>query len=79
MSKEFSNGELQLMFEHIKEHNKYVEENLRSIEEQTKKTNGRVSKLEKWQSYVFGATAVLTVIIIPVVFEVVKQWLKTVF
>jgi hypothetical protein len=41
----------------------------RSLDEilmQTKKTNGRVSKLEQWQSYVLGAVATLGFLIVAV-------------
>lgn len=35
------------------------------IEEQTKKTNGRVTELERWKYIGMGATAILTAVVIP--------------
>lgn len=40
---------------------------------QTTKHNGRMSKLERWQSYVTGAVAVLTVLVLPIVFMIVSE------
>jgi hypothetical protein len=49
---DFSNREITLMFEHIKEQ-------LIKIETQTTKTNGRVSKLETEQAGMIGKIGVL--------------------
>jgi hypothetical protein len=46
------------------------------IEGQTRKTNGRVSSLESWRAYITGAIAVITVIILPLVFMVVSLFLN---
>lgn len=40
-----------------------VREQLNRIEEQVKKTNGRVRSLEIWKAFVHGAIAVLTVLV----------------
>lgn len=37
------------------------------IESQTIKTNGRVSKLERWQSYVLGGLSVITLMVVPII------------
>lgn len=29
--------------------------------------NGRTGKLERWQSYVFGATAVISLLVVPII------------
>lgn len=42
---------------------KNTSETLGEILEQTKRTNGRVSKLEKWQSYLMGAVAMLGLVL----------------
>lgn len=39
---------------------------LRRIEAQTAKTNGRVTKLERWQSTLLGGLMVLSIITVPI-------------
>lgn len=48
-----------------------IKETLGRIEAQTTKTNGRVSSLERWQSYVIGFCACVTIVIIPLVLTMV--------
>ena len=44
---------------------------LDAIHEQAVMTNRRVSKLEKWQSFIEGGLAVLTVLVVPLLIYVV--------
>jgi hypothetical protein len=44
---------------------------LDAIHDQAVKTNRRVAKLEKWQSFIEGGLAVLTVLVVPVVIYLV--------
>ncbi len=46
---------------------------LGEILKQTKITNGRVSKLERWQSYVLGFCAAVTLLLVPVLIYVVQH------
>ncbi len=46
------------------------------IEEQTKKTNGRVSKLEKWQNYVLGFVAALSFLTVSVLLPVIEAYIS---
>ena len=46
---------------------------LNEVLEQTKKTNGRVSKLENWRSYMLGALAALTALVLPIVFMIASE------
>lgn len=64
----YQNREIREMFDDVKA-------TLSRIEEQTTKTNGRVSTLEKWQSYVIGFCAAITVglfSLVPIVISVLK-------
>lgn len=47
-----------------------------AILEQTKKTNGRVSKLENWRSYILGALAALATLMLPIAFMIVSEIIK---
>lgn len=55
----YSNREIQEFFKDIKE-------SLGRIENQTVKTNGRVTKLENWRAYSNGAIAVIVLVVVPV-------------
>lgn len=56
---DFTNREIQAMFQEIKNGNT-------RIEEQTKKHNGRLTNLERWQAHLVGAFSVLTIVIVPI-------------
>jgi anti-sigma-K factor RskA len=43
------------------------------ILEQTQKTNGRVSRLENWRSYILGALAALATLILPIAFMIISE------
>jgi hypothetical protein len=44
---------------------------LDAIHNEAVKTNRRVSKLEKWQSFIGGGLAVLTILVVPLLIYVV--------
>lgn len=46
---------------------------LRRVEDQVKRTNGRVSDLEKWRDRAIGAIAVLVIMIVPLFLEILKS------
>lgn len=60
---EITNAVIVERIDNLKEH---FGETLKRIEAQTIKTNGRVSALEKWRSYLAGGMAVL-LFLIPLV------------
>jgi len=49
-----------------------VHEKLDTIIKQVKETNGRVRCLERWRSFMSGGLAVLTVVVLPLVWYVIK-------
>lgn len=65
----YTNRELDMVFEEIRA-------KLDEIHEQTKQTNGRVSNLEKWQSFIKGGLAVLTMLVVPILISVVITWVQ---
>jgi len=51
---------------------KEIHEKLDLILQQTTKTNGRVGRLEVWRGYITGGLAIISAIILPIVFSLVK-------
>lgn len=58
--------------EYIKEMDLRHQEKLDSILDQVKKTNGRVTDLEKWKAYITGAVALALAIGIPNILSVLQ-------
>ena len=79
MDVEYSNRELDSKFtnllEHMKGFEKDTSDSLDRILVQTTRTNGRVSSLERWQSYVIGFCAAVSILLLPVVFIALKEQL----
>ncbi len=76
-STEYMNREIDEKFENLLEHMREFEQttsdSLGRIEEQTTKTNGRVTDLEAWKNYVIGFCACITILLIPLVYFVVEK------
>ena len=64
----FSNRELTAKFDGI-------HEKLDNLIIQTTKTNGRVSTLEKWQSYVIGFCAAISLLMLPAFFIIMRNYI----
>ena len=61
--------DIQLILYRLREQDRKLD----AIHEQALKTNQRVSKLEKWQSFIEGGLAVLAILVVPIVIYVVAS------
>ena len=72
-----TNGELAIMIENISENvNGYNSENTEThniLFKELKETNYRILGLEKWRYLITGGLGVLTAIIIPLAFLILKE------
>lgn len=73
MEGDYSKREIDLLIENVKQHiNDTITTPLARIEEQTTKTNGRVTALENWRNYIAGCVVVITLVILPYLFILIK-------
>lgn len=63
----------------LEEQSKHIHETVCSLNERVGIQNGKVGKLERWQSYIQGALAILILLVIPVVINFASSWLKFTF
>lgn len=54
-----------------------IQNDVKEIVLQTKKTNGRVSELENWKAYITGGMAVLLMLVVPIFLAILSGWLDT--
>ena len=66
----FKNREILEMFGDVKK-------DLTEIKEQTKRTNGRVTKLEQWQSYVLGFVAAISLVLVSIAIPLALTLIRT--
>ena len=66
---------VEILKQHMTDSHLSITEKLDKILEQTIKTNGRVSALEKWRSYTVGAVSIITILVIPVLLMFLKSHL----
>lgn len=65
-----------LLSRRINDQNTEQMAHLTKIVEQTTKTNGRVTNLESWQTYIKGGVAVITVLMLPILFILISQYVE---
>lgn len=53
-----------------------LHEKVEEIKEQVLLTNGSVANLKIWKGYLTGGIAVLTALVIPVLFLLIEQWIR---
>ena len=66
MNAKYNESNLETLF-------KGIHEKLDKIFVQTERTNGRVSSLERWRSYVAGAMAVILLFVVPIAINMAKD------
>lgn len=72
--KPFTNREIKTMFQGQADQIKEVHADVKSVLEQATKTNGRVGKLENWQSFMRGGLAILALMVVPVLIYLITHW-----
>lgn len=56
-----------------------IHEKLDKIFKQTEKTNGRISSLERWRSYITGGLAVIIMLLVPIVISLATKYVNAFF
>lgn len=81
MERDYTNGELGLLLENIKESlNGFIGENKeahKKLQEAQAYTNGTVKKHEKVLSYLKGAWAVISIILLAIIVPLLNNYLST--
>ena len=54
-----------------------IHEVLTRVEKKVDRTNGRVSKLEAWKNRLAGAIVIMNIIILPIIYFFIKNYLTT--
>ena len=58
---------------------KDIQNELKELKEIVTKTNGRLTKLELWKSYMQGGLAVIILLLIPIVLKFATEWVSAYF
>ncbi len=59
-------------FNEEKTYREGIKSSLEEILSQVKRTNGRVSNLERWQAYVIGFCSCISLILLPILYLLIK-------
>jgi len=60
----------------LEEIGKATSASVTTLSERVGVQNGRVSRLERWQAFIQGALAIVTVLMVPIFIMVVSNWFK---
>lgn len=63
----------------LKAHSDDIKKTVSSLNERVGIQNGRVGKMEKWQSYIQGGMTIIILLVLPIVINFVSSWLKFTF
>mgnify|MGYP001601220359 CR=1 FL=1 len=56
-----------------------ISKDVKGLTEIAMKTNGRLTNLELWRSYLSGGMAVIIILLIPIVVKFATQWVSAYF
>lgn len=73
---EKTNGELDTAIQLVAQDTREIKDTVSRIEMQTIRTNGRVSSLEVWKGFITGGLAVIVLLLLPILFIMVTNYLK---
>lgn len=63
----------------LEESNAHIHETVCDLKERVGIQNGKVGKLERWQSYTQGCVMILVVMIVPIIINFVTSWIEYAF
>jgi len=64
--------EIEFVLEKMEINHSSIGRKLDRIEQRTIETNGRISKLENWRSFLTGGLAVVTIMIVPIIIWIIR-------
>jgi len=60
----------------LEESNKNIKDTVVSLDGRVAIQNGKVSKIERWQSFIQGSLAILILMVVPILINFVSSWIQ---
>jgi len=60
----------------LKNHAEHIKAKVDSLDIRVGIQNGKVGRLERWQSFIQGSLAIIILLVIPIVINFVSSWLS---